>query len=331
MNPRRREVCAALGIAAWPALARAQAGGSAAVRRIAVLDPNRSLAMQARPEAARFLEQLHLRGWSFGANLAIDVRYAEGYVSRLPGLARELLAAGPELLLAVGNDAVAAARQASDTLPIVMAYVAEPVSAGFVADLSRPGGRVTGAAWLAHEVAGKMVEVLREAVPDLRRLAVLGNPAIAGMQAYDDAYRQAVAAVGIEPVGFVTRLPHEVDEALPAIAREPVQALFVGADPGTLARIEDIAAFTLRRRLPALGISPMFVDAGGLLYYGPDTMEVTDRVVSYVDRILRGARPADLPVEQPTRYEPVLNLRTARAMALQLPRSLLLRATRVIE
>jgi putative ABC transport system substrate-binding protein len=328
---RRHLLCSvsAAGLVACPALLRAQP--ATRVRRVGVLSPYEAAMSRASARFAAFAAQMQRAGYEWGRNLQVDSLYAEGEVERLPALATELLRHEPELILAFGNDAIAAARSATRTVPIVMAFSAEPVGTGLVASLARPGANVTGTTWLSAEIAAKTLELLREAVPALTRLGALGNPASPGMRFYRDAFSNAAARLGVESLPFPVHRPGEVGAALDSIADSRVQALYVTAEPATESRIDDIAAFALKHKLPTMGLGPRLVEAGGLLYYGADVDETIARIVSFVDRILRGARPAELPIEQPSRFEFMVNQRTARALGLTLPANLLLRATRVIE
>ena len=328
---RRRGLLGALAAAVVLPRPRAQGAPPAGLRRIAALNPNRSASPLSQPYAAMFLRKLAQAGWAPGSNLLVNIAYAEGHLSRLPALAQALIAQAPDLVLAIGNDAARAVQAVTRRVPTVLMFAAEPVDAGLVGSLARPGGNTTGTTWLPADLAGKGLELLHEAVPGLRRVAGLGNSAIAGLARYREAYERSAAALGVHTLRFELAEPDDVTAALARIAAENVQALYVNPDLVTEARTEEIAAFALRRRLPCLAISRTLVDAGALLHYGPDVEEMFDRTASFIDRILRGALPSDLPMEQPTRYESIVNLRTARALGLSLPRSLLLRITRVIE
>jgi putative tryptophan/tyrosine transport system substrate-binding protein len=329
---KRRHVLCCMSTAGWvvcPALLRAQP--ATRVRRVGVLSPYEAAMSQASPLAAVFAAEFLRVGYEMGRNLQVESLYAESEVERLPALAAELVRRQPELMVALGNDAIAAARSATSTLPIVMAFSAEPVGTGLVASLARPGANVTGTTWLSAEIAAKALELLRQAVPSLARLGTLGNPDTPGLRFYRDAFSSAAARLGIEAHAFPVHKPDQVDAALASIAADRVQALYVTAEPATEARVSDIAAFALKHKLPTIGVGPRLAEAGGLLYYGADVAETIARIVSFVDRILRGARPAELPIEQPSRFEFMVNQRTARALGLTLPANLLLRATRVIE
>lgn len=322
-----RRTIALTGAALAPA-GRLWAQPDTRARRIGVLNP---YADSPTSPLNLFAAALARAGYVVGRDLHVDRVYADGYVDRLPRLAQALLARDAELIVAVGNNAVAAAKQATSKVPIVMAFGIEPVVAGLVADLARPGGNVTGVTWLSAEVAGKALELLREVVPGLARLAVLGNPAVPGMHAYRAAFANAASRMGLVFSGHAVSTPDDVAPMLERIAAARPQALYVTAEPATEAHVEHIAAFALRHKLPTIGVGPRLVEAGGLLYYGPDLREMVDRVVALMDRVLHGAKPAELPIEQPSRYDPTVNQRTARTLGIALPNALLLRATRVIE
>ena len=277
------------------------------------------------------LEQLRQAGFEVGRNLNVEARFAEGDATRLPALAVELVRSKPEVIVAWGNEAVSAAQAATADIPIVMGFGAEPVEAGFVKSLAAPGGHITGTVWVSGEIAGKTLDVLLQAVPGAKRVAALGNPRFPGIERYNDSFARAAKARGL------TVLPHKVerladlDPALERIMADKPDALYVTPDAITETRAQTIAAFALRARLPMLGVSPQIVQAGGLLYYGPDIEEMAARTVSFIVRILRGARPSELPVEQPTHFRLIVNMKTAKALGLTIPQALLLRADEVIQ
>lgn len=301
------------------------------MRRVGVLYPYDAAMAQASPWAEVLYAAFARAGYEVGRNLQLDVLYADGEVDRLPALAAELMRREPELIVAIGNDAALAARSATRTLPIVMGFTAEPVGSGLVESLARPGANVTGTTWLSAEIAAKSLELLREAVPGLTRLAALGNPATPGMHFYREAFSSAAARLGVQSFPFPVHRPEELDAALESIAGSRVQALYVTAEPATEVRVAAIAGFALKHKLPTMGVGPRLTEAGGLFYYGADVNEAIVRIVGFIDRILRGAPPSELPIEQPTRFQFTVNQRTARALGLALSTSLLLRATQVIE
>ncbi len=317
-----------LAAAAWPVarLASAQSG----VRRIGLLNIGGAGAQQAKM-SLYFRDRLQHAGWDLGRNLMIDARHAEGDLARAQELAGQLAAANPDLLIGFGNDAVAALQRATQRIPIVMGFGHEPVAAGFVHSLARPDTHITGTVWVGAEIAGKTLQLLKQAVPRARRVGVLWPARQPGSEPYQRGLLAAARQLDLTLLPQAVSRPEDVAAALERIAAQAPDALYVAHDGATEMRAGEIAAFALRQRLPTLGVSPSLVLAGGLLYYGADVREVLARTVSFVDRILRGADPATLPVEQPSRFTLMVNARTARAIGLALPAELLLRADEVIE
>ena len=316
-----------LAVATWPAArpASAQSG----VRRVGMLNFGGAGAQQARM-SLYFRDQLQQAGWELGRNLMAEVRHAEGDLARAQALAEQLAAANPDLLIGFGNDAIAALQRATRRIPIVMAFGKEPVAAGFVRSLAHPDTNITGTVWAAAAIAGKTLQLLKQAVPRARRVAVLWPAQQPGSEPYQREMLAAARQLDITLLPQAVGRPEDVPAALERIAAQTPDALYV-VDGATEMRVGEIAAFALRQRLPTLGVSPSMVLAGGLLYYGADVREVLARTASFVDRILRGADPATLPVEQPSRFTLTVNARTARAIGLVLPAELLLRADEVIE
>ena len=300
------------------------------MRRIGVLGGGMTAEISS-PLGLLFIEALRRSGYEQGRNLRVDNRYADGNITRLPALAKELVALDVELIVAFTNVAIAAAKQATRRIPIVMGYALEPVAAGFVESLGRPGGNVTGTTWVSAEIAGKSLQVLKEAVPRATRVAVLSNHTTPGLQRYGDANRRAAAALGVTLQFFRAPRPEDIAAALERIDASRADAIYIVNDPVIDARLGEITAFARARKLATVGTGPQLVAAGGLIYYGPDSKDIMVRTVSFVDRILGGARPAELPVEQPTKFELVINGKTARALGLAIPPSLRLRADEVIE
>lgn len=270
-------------------------------------------------------------GYIEGQNLLLVYRFAEGKADRLPGLARELAASKVDVIIALANDEILAAKQAATSIPIVMVFSQTPVEMGFIRALARPGGNITGTTIQAPETAGKIFEVLREAVPQTRHVAVIWEEGFPGMDAYRRAAEVAIEKLGMHWTLYPVHAPADLDQAFSQIPRARPDALYV-VPTGTIyihrARVIEFAA---RERLPAIYTSDAVALEGGLIAYTADTAAVAARAATFVDRILRGARPADLPVEQPTTYNLVVNLKAARAIGLKLPQSILVRANRVIE
>ena len=338
MITRRRAVIQVIACSALlHATQRAWPQATATVRRIGLLVSGAEKSAATQQGAAKFREALQRAGWDEARNLAIEWRFAEGRDERLPALADELVRANVEVIVASSNAAIGAAiaatRRAARALPIVMYAAWEPVEAGFIASFARPGGNVTGTTAAPHELNGKVYELLKAAVPAARRVAVLQDAsfvtALAG--SYTKTARDAASALGIDLWPYPVRRPDEWPMLFERIAANGVDALMVEYGPLVRNHYAEIASFAIKRKLPAIGPEAQFARAGGLLYYGPDAEELLPRTVSYIDRILRGARPADLPVEMPTRYLTTINLRTARAIGHTIPQSVLLRADEVIE
>jgi len=284
------------------------------------------------PLLEAFRQGLRDLGWVEGQNIAIEVRYAEGKRDQLPELAAGLVRSKVNLIFTSTTAAALAAKHATTTIPIVFGYVGDPVGSGVVASLARPGGNITGWTHLAGlELAGKRLELMKEAVPGVTRIGALWNPANPGNAPFVKELEVAAQALKVQlhPVGVQD--PKELDRAFAALARQRTEALVVVADGMFQAQRDRIIALAARSRLPAMYSSTDLVEVGGLMAYGVDLPELYRRGASYVDRILKGAKPADLPVERPTRFYFVINLRTARALELAIAPSLLLKADRIIE
>jgi len=317
------------GLLAGPLAADAQQSGK--LFRIGVLG-NVPL---TDPEGARvwgaFIQGLRELGYVEGRNITIEFRSSDGKYERLPELAAELVRLKVDVIVAPAGQNVVAAQRATRTIPIVMSGLTDPVESGLVASLARPGGNVTGLSGFSTEIVGKQLELLKEMAPKVSRVAILWNPA---NQSHPLLLREAEAAARLLRVQLQTlevRGPDDFETAFAAVTRERAGALLVAADGMFLlhrARIADLAAKT---RLPAMYGLREYVDAGGLVVYGPSLRENFRRAATYVDKILKGAKPADLPVEQPTKFELIINLKTARALGLTIPPSLLLRADEMIQ
>jgi len=329
VDRRRFLVTSLAGALARPLAVEAQQ--AAKVARIGYLNPNLAAAPHAR-EA--FLQGLRDLGYVEGRNLVIEYRDAEGKPERLPALAAELVALRVDVIVAPPTPAALAAKQATRTLPIVFAVATDPVTSGLVTSLARPGGNVTGLSILAPELVGKCLEHLKQAVPGVSRVAVLWQPGGLPERTDKDLRKEAeVAARGLElRLQFVeARGPADFDKAFSEITRARAGALTVLTSnifSNERRRLVDLAA---ENRLPAVYPWREFVDAGGLMAYGPNVADLLRRAATYVDKILKGAKPGDLPVEQPTKFELIINLKTAKALGLTIPPSLLLRADQVIE
>jgi putative ABC transport system substrate-binding protein len=331
LHVRRREFIKLLGGMAvvWPFAARAQQGER--MRRVGVLMPYAADDAESRARRGAFLQALALSGWTIGHNVRLDIRWAAGDPERIRGYATELAALAPDVILAHANAAVGALLQATRTVPIVFPVAGDPVAAGFVESLARPGGNATGFSQFEFDLSGKWLELLKQVAPNVARAAVLRDP-VMGTGTSQFAVIQAVAPslkVGVTPVN--ARDAGEITRAVEAFARSPNGGLIVTAGAGSALHRDLIITLAARHKLPAVYFERNFVAAGGLISYGDNMIDQYRRAASYIDRILKGEKPADLPVQAPTKYETVINLQTAKALGLEIPPSVLARADEVIE
>ena len=316
------------GLLAAPLAAEAQPAGK--VYRIGYLAGGSSTSGRHVIEALR--EGLRELGWVEGQNIVIDYRFAEGRYERLPYLAAELVRLKVDVIVAAPAPPAAAAKNATGTIPIVMIGAGDPVAQGLIASLARPGGNVTGLAYsVGQEIFGKQLALLKEAVPKVRRVAVLWNPAVPTLALAIGEVKVAARSLGLQVQLLEARGANDFDSAFAAMARERAGALLVITDSVFTTHRIRLADLAARSRLPAAYTNRQPVDAGGLMSYGPSFSDLWRRAAGYVDKILKGAKPGDLPVEQPTKFELVINLKTAKALGLTIPPSLLQRADQVIE
>jgi putative tryptophan/tyrosine transport system substrate-binding protein len=317
----------ALGLFAVPLSAEAQRAGKVPV--IGVMEgPAPGL---NRPVREAFRQGLEQHGWVEGRNLVIEYRSADGRTERFPELVAELVRLKVSVILVAGEPMIIAARQATATIPIVMAAVGDPVGRGFVASLARPGGNITGVSNMAVEMTGKWVELLKEAVPKATKVAALRNPANPTHDVFWRQTQEAARALGVQAQSAEAKTVEEIDLAFAAMAKERAGALIVFPDPLFNGSRVKVAALAERYRLPSLTMFRESADAGALMSYGPSILDNYRRAAGFVDRILKGAKPADMPVEQARQFELVINLKTAKALGLTIPPSLLARADQVIE
>jgi putative ABC transport system substrate-binding protein len=331
---KRREVIALLGGAVAPSIFRpltAYAQQGERVRQIGVLTANAADDPDAQARHAAFLQGLQQLGWTEGRNLRVDARWAAGSTADTRRYARELAALAPDVILATGSSAVAPLLEATNTVSIVFVIVPDPVGAGFVDSLSRPGGNATGFMQFEYSLSAKWPELLKQIMPHVTRAAVLRDAAItAGIGQF--AVIQSVApTVGVEVSPINVRDAQEIERAVAAFARSANGGLIVTAGPLTALHRELIMTLAARYKLPTVYPSRDYPAGGGLISYGPDLVDQFRRAASYVDRILKGEKPADLPVQAPVKYELVLNLKTAKALGIMVPDTLLARADEVIE
>jgi putative ABC transport system substrate-binding protein len=327
----RRTFLAGTGavLLAAPLAAEAQQVGK--VPRIGFLSPSSPTDSRAPHRFGALQQGLRELGYVEGQNISIESRWAEGKYDRLPDLAAELVRLKVDVIVTYAPPAIQAAKQATGTIPIVMGGVIDPVATGFVASLARPGGNITGLSLMAPELVGKQLEILKEMVPKVSRVAVLGNPANAGTAPQLRHAQDAARALKLQLQLLEARGPDEIDSAFAVMIKEGAGAVVVLVDSMLVDQRTRIADLAARRRLPSVYGLIDFVEAGGLMFYGANDADRFRRAAYLVDRILKGAKPADLPVEQPTKFELVINLKTAKALGLTIPQSLLLRANEVIQ
>jgi putative tryptophan/tyrosine transport system substrate-binding protein len=325
----RRDFITLLGgaAAAWPLAARAQQRER--MRLIGVLMPVDDAEGQTR--LMTFGQGLAQLGWIVGRNVRIDVRWSAGKADNIRKYATELVALAPDVILASGGTNVPPLLQLTRTVPIVFTQVTDPVGAGFVESLARPGGNATGFTNFEYGISGKWLELLKQTAPGVTRAAVLRDPAIVGGVGQLGAIQGAASSLGVEvsPVGVGDA--GEIERAVGAFARGSNGGLIVLTTALTLVHRELITTLAARHRLPAVYTDRIFVTGGGLISYGPDRVDQFWRAAGYVDRVLKGEKPADLPVQAPTKYETILNLKTAKALGLEVPPTLIARADEVIE
>jgi putative tryptophan/tyrosine transport system substrate-binding protein len=331
---RRRTFITLLGgaVASWPLAARAQQPDQ--VQRIGILMLVGEADPQAHAELTAFTTELRRLGWTERQNVRIDYRWADGDVSRLQDLAVQLVELRPDLVVAQGSAALAAVRQATRTLPIVFADVTDPVGQGFVESLARPGGNVTGFAMFEFSMGGKWLDLLKKLAPSTKRIAVLSNPPTPAAP-FGKLYFQSIAAAaprfGVEPFPMETDNEADVERRLSNLAREPNSGLIVLLDAFTYVHRDFIIGQAARYRVPAVYTVPFFVKGGGLASYGVDLSDQFRQAATYVDRIFKGAKPADLPVMQPTTFKLIINLKTAKTLGISISDDLLSLADEVIE
>jgi putative ABC transport system substrate-binding protein len=329
---RRRDFIGALGAAAAARVLRSGAASAQErIRRIGMLMNATAEEPEAQSYVAAFQQGMQEFGWSVGRNLRIDLRWGGGDANLTRQYAAELVALSPDVLVAAGGPIISAMQRVSRTVPIVFAQSIDPVGSGVVASLARPGGNATGFTQFEYGLSGKWVELLKEIAPGTKRIGVLRdpvNPAGIGQWAIIQA---AAAARGMEVSPLAVVDPNEIERGIAAFAREPDVGLVVPVSANAIRHRATVTASAARNRLPAVYCYRHFVAAGGLVSYGPDLLGQYRRAAGYVDRVLKGEKPADLPVQAPTRYDLVINLKTAKALGIAVPPTLLARADEVIE
>ena len=327
---KRREFITLLGgAAAWPLAAQAQQ--RELMRSVGVLTPFAPYDSEGQNRVTAFVQALQQLGWSVGRNIRLHYRWGDGTSATMQKYAVEIVALGPDVILADSSAAVAPLLQATQTIPIVFAIVGDPVGAGYVESLARPGGNATGFTPFEYAIAGKMLELLKEVAPRVTRAAVLRDPAIAAGPGQFGAIQAVAPSLGVELRPVNVRDADEIERSIAAFAQGSNGGLIVTGSPAAAARRDLIVALAARHRLPAVYNARLYSEIGGLVSYGADFLDQCRRAAGYVDRILKGEKPADMPVQGPTKYQLVINIKTAKALGLTVPPSLLARAAEVIE
>jgi putative tryptophan/tyrosine transport system substrate-binding protein len=327
----RREVIVTFcgAVAAWPLAAHAQQ--SDRVRRIGVLIPGDEDDPRAKRLVSALTQALADLGWADGRNVRMDLRWGGGDNNRIRALAQELVGLKPDIIVTNTTPATVAVQQETRTIPIVFANVADPVASGIVARLDRPNGNITGFANFEPSLAGKLLELLTEIAPGLKRVATMFNPDPSYGPIFRSSFETEARSLNVIIIAAPVRSDEDIETAIIALGREPGGGLFVPAFPFILAHRGSIISAAARNNVPAVYSSSVFARDGGLLSYGANALDPIRPAASYVDRILRGEKPGDLPVQFPVKYEMVVNLKTAKALGLAVPRSILVRADAVIE
>jgi putative tryptophan/tyrosine transport system substrate-binding protein len=328
---KRRAFISLLGgaAAAWPLVARAQQGER--MRRVGILTPLPADDPEAQRRHTAFLQGLQQLGWTDGRNIRIDARWSGGNASLTRKYAEELTTLAPEVIVATGSGGVETMLQATRTVPVVFVIVADPVGSGIVDSLARPGGNATGFLMFEYDLSAKWLELLKQIAPNVTRAAVLRDAAISSGIGQFAVIQSVARSVGVDVSAINLRNGAEIERSIAAFARVPNGGLILTAGALSSVHRDLIIALAARHKLPATFQERLYAAAGGLVSYGPNFLDQYRRAAGYVDRILKGEKPADLPVQAPTKYELVINLKTARALGLEVPATLLARADEVIE
>jgi len=329
MSSRRKFIALIGGAAAWPLAARAQQGEP--MRRIGALMSTAADDPEGQARIAAFQQGLQQFGWTIGRNVRIDSRWPVGDSGRTRRYAAELVALAPDVILATGSAAAAPLLQATRTVPVVFVIVPDPVGAGFVNSLARPGGNATGFIQFEYGISGKWLELLKQIAPGVTRAAILRDPAISAGIGQFGAIQAVAPSLGVEASPINVRAADEIERAVADFARAPNGGLIITGSALAIVHRHLIIALAAKHRLPAVYFQRTLVADGGLISYGADVLDQYRRAASYVARILKGEKPADLPVQTPTKYELVINLKTAKALSLEIPSSVLARTDEVIE
>jgi putative ABC transport system substrate-binding protein len=328
---RRREFISLLGgaAAAWPLGARAQQPHR--MRRVGVLMGNPEGDPRAQVNVAAFRQGLQTLGWTEGRNIQIEYRLAGGDPNKTRTLATEVVASAPDVIVTSSNQVTEIVQQTTRTIPIVFVFVGDPVGSGFVASLRRPGGNLTGFPNYENEIGGKWLEIVREIVPQVERVGFIFHPDAAPNVGFYRAAESASASLGVKVIPLPVRNPIDIERGISALGAEPNAGLIVASHALMISNRDLILALATRHRLPGVYGDRSFAEGGGLLSFGNNTADLFRSATSYVDRILKGEKPADLPVQLPTRYELIVNLRASKALGVEIPPAFLSRADEVIE
>jgi putative tryptophan/tyrosine transport system substrate-binding protein len=329
---RRRELVTLLGGVAvgWPLAARAQQGDQ--LRRVGALYGMAETDLEARAWDASFRKRLAELGWTDGRNVRVEDRWTGGNIDRTKQFANELVQLNPDVLVAVTTPATAALQHETSTIPIIFTSVSDPVGSGFAASLSNPGGNITGFINMEASLSGKWVELIREIAPQVSRMAIVFNPQTAPFARYYlDTFRSAATALSVESIEAPVHSPAEIEAVMTQLGRETATGIVVMPDTSMVVYRDMIISLAERYRMPTIYPLRVFVIDGGLISYGMDYPEMFRKAASYVDRILRGARPSELPVQLPTKFELVINLKTAKSIGLTFPQTIIVSADDVID
>ncbi len=328
---KRRRFLTLLGgtVLAWPLVARAQQSDRG--HRIGLLLPYIQSDAQTQARVRAFLAALQERGWTDGQNVRLEYRYTEGQPNRLPALAADLAQRNVDVILTAGTESTDAARKATTTIPIVMAAVGDPIAAGFIVSLAQPGGNITGASLLATELTAKRLQLLKEVLPALSRLTVLWSAANASVVQKLKQIQAAAPQLRVQLHTFELRVPDDLDKGFGSAAQSRDQAVMTTEDAIQITYRTRVVELGKHYRMPVASEFGEFAEAGALMSFGPSILDQFRSAARYVDNLFKGARPGDLPVEQATRFELIINLKTAKALGLTIPQSLLMRADEVIQ
>ena len=304
---------------------------SSKIPKVGLLLPYVQSEAQAQARVAAFQTSLQERGWVDGRNVALEFRYSEGQLDRLTALVSDLVAANVDIVLSAGTEATGAAQKVTTGVPIVMVAIGDPIAAGFITSLARPGGNVTGTSLLATELSAKRIQLLKETLPALTRLAVLWGPGNASTGQKLKQIQAAAAVLRVEVQSLELRVPGDIERAFETAAQSGVEAVMTTEDAIQISRRGRVVELANKQRIPVASEFGEFAHTGALMSYGPNILDSFRNAAGYVDKILKGAKPADLPVEQPTKFELVINLKAARSLGLTIPQQVLSRADEVIQ